>query len=205
MNPFVEKLVQPVVKRSLSIANTGIENSRRVAETSSDWLSSSTDSVAVVSDKVLKLNRVSHDAVAQLLSNQANMFAGTIDALATRLDVASHSKNVRGLVRDQLELMPESRDRITRDTRKMMNIFVNTGVELKELATETVTELGGRGEKLVKKTAKTAKSAAKTARKTAKKTVRKASKKTAKVAKTTRKKVAKKTAKKTTRKTSRRS
>ncbi|MEM7082368.1 MAG: phasin family protein [Pseudomonadota bacterium] len=189
MNPIVENIVQPVVDRSLNLAALGIKNSRRLASTGSNLIGASTSTVAFASDKVLKLNKITHKSVAKLVSEQADMLEGTLTAAAKRLDVAANAESLQDLWADQIDLMPKSRQRLTRDAKKVLNVLVDTREDLSGLVSETVTEFGNRGETVAKKATKAkAKVVKKARKKTA--TVKKAAKKTA-----TR---ARKTAKKTT-------
>lgn len=199
MNPVIEKIVQPVVNRTLNLASMGVKNSRRLATTGSDLIGASTSTVAFASDKALKLNKITHKSLAKLVNEQASMLEGTLSAAAKRLDVAANAETLQDLWADQIDMMPKSRDRLTRDAKKIINVLVDTGEDLSELASDTVNEFGSRGEKIAKETAKAkAKVVKKARKKTA--TVKKAAKKTATRTRKTAKKTAtraRKTAKKT--------
>jgi len=192
MNPVIEKIVQPLVNRSLSLANVGIRNSRRFAANGSDMIGASTSTVSFASDKALKLNKITHKTLAKLLNEQSSMLEGTLEAAAKRLDVAANAETLQDLWSDQMDLMPKSRQRLTRDAKKMLNVLIDTREELSELVSDTVTDFGKRGEKAVTKATKATAKVQKKARKKTATVVKKARKKT-----TAAKKVVKKAATKT--------
>ncbi len=199
MNPVIEKIVQPLVNRSLNLANVGIRNSRRFAANGSDMIDASTSTVSFASDKALKLNKITHKTLAKLLNEQTNMLEGTLHAAAKRLDVAANAETLQDLWADQMDLMPKSRQRLTRDAKKVLNVFVDTREELSELVSDTVSEFGTRGQSVAKKATKAKNKIEKKARKKTATVVKKARKKTATTKKAVKKTAAKarKTAKKT--------
>ncbi|MFK8031028.1 MAG: phasin family protein [Gammaproteobacteria bacterium] len=197
MNPVIENIVQPVVNRSLNLASMGIKNTRRLAANGSDLFDASTNTVAFASDKALKLNKITHKTLAKLLSEQTSMLEGTLHAAAKRLDVAANAESLQDLWADQMDLMPKSRNRLTRDAKKVINVLVDTREELSELVSDTVSEFGNRGQSVAQKASKAKDKVVKEARK-------KTTKAKAEVVKKARKKTAtvKKAAKKTTRRAS---
>lgn len=189
MNPVIEKIVQPVVNSSLNLASVGVKNSRRLAANGSDMIDASTNTVAFASDKALKLNKITHKTLAKLVSEQANMLEGTLHAAAKRLDVAANAETIQDLWADQIELMPKSRERLTRDAKKVLNVLVDTREELSELVSDTVSDFGKRGQGVVKKATKAKTKVVKKARKkttAAKKTAKKTATRARKTAKKTR-------------------
>ncbi|NNF16967.1 MAG: hypothetical protein HKN70_09480 [Gammaproteobacteria bacterium] len=195
MNPVIEKIVQPVVDGSVNLATASVKRSRKLAETSSDWVAKSTKDVAKASNKGLKLNKISHDMLARLLNEQSRLVQGSLRGVAKRLDVAANADSFQMLWSDQVDLMPKTRERLTRDTRNVIAVFTDTGAELRDWVVDIAGEFGKESEKAVKRTRKTA---TKLARQPGKKVSR--SKKTAKKKATKAGKTVRKTAKKRTRK-----
>ncbi len=195
MNPVIEKIVQPVVDGSVNLATASVKRSRKLAETSSDWVAKSTKDVAKASNKGLKLNKISHDMLARLLNEQSRLVQGSLRGVAKRLDVAANADSFQILWSDQVDLMPKTRERLTRDTRNVIAVFTDTGAELRDWVVDIAGEFGKESEKAVKRTRKTA---TKLARQPGKKVSR--SKKTAKKKATKAGKTVRKTAKKRTRK-----
>jgi len=188
MNPVIEKVVQPLVNRSLNLATVGLKNSRRFAKTGASALANSTKTVSKVSDKALKLNKISHKTIAGLLNEQAQMVEGTLDATAKRLVVASKADSVQELWADQVELMPKSRARLSNDMKNMFGIVTETGEELTDLFATTLAEFRSDSKKTAKKATKKTASVAKKARKKTASVTKKAKKKTATVGRKARKK-----------------
>lgn len=195
MNPVIEKFVQPVVDRSVDLATMGVKRSRKFAEASADMVASSTKSVALVSDKGLKLNKISHNMLARLLTEQTHMVEGGLKAVSKRLDVAANADSFQMLVSGQIEMLPKTRDRLIKDGQKIVAVFSDTGTELRDWFVGSVSDFRQRGEKVARKT-----------RKKVTKTATKTRKKASGTSKTTKKKVnkARKTAGKTVRKTAKR-
>lgn len=193
MNPVIEKVVQPLVNRSLSLATASLKNSRSAAKTGAELISSSTETVSKVSDNALKLNKISHKTLAKLVNEQANMVEGTLEAAATRLNIAAQADSVQELWAEQIELLPKTRARLSDDMKKMFGIVTETGEELSDLVAAALADFRRDGEKATK-------TVAKKARKKTAKVTKKARKKAATVKKTAKKKTtaARKTAKKKT-------
>ena len=124
MNPVIEKFVQPVVDRSVDLATMSVKRSRKLAEASSDMVASSTKSVALVNDKGLKLNKISHNMLARLLTEQSHMIEGSLKAIAKRLDVAANADSVQMLWSDQVDLLPK-----TRAARKHQCLPIRTAIK----------------------------------------------------------------------------
>jgi len=195
MNPVIEKIVQPVVDGSVNLATASVKRSRKLAESSSDWVAKSTKDVAKASNKGLKLNKISHDMLARLLNEQSRLVQGSLRGVAKRLDVAANADSFQMLWSDQIDLMPKTRERLTRDTRNVITVFTDTGTELRDWVVDVVGEFGKESEKAVKRTRKTATKLARKPGKKVSRTAKTAKKKATKAGKTVRK-----TAKKRTRK-----
>jgi hypothetical protein len=75
--------------------------------------------------------RVSQTAVASLIELQSDMLTSALSDAALRLERASRADNVVDLVRDQIELIPATRDRIVEDAQRAVQIFKHAGRDVR--------------------------------------------------------------------------
>jgi hypothetical protein len=78
---------------------------------------------------------VSQTAVASLIELQSDMLTSAISDAALRLERASRADNLVELVRDQVEMIPATRDRIVEDAQRAALIFKHAGRDLRGVAT----------------------------------------------------------------------
>lgn len=146
--------------------------------------------VQTLSKLGVELSSISHRATTKVVKNQTRMIENQIDAFAGRLHSAARADSLRGLVRDQIRLIPANASQFVEDTRQTFSVVAEAGSEMRELFAGTVAELRGSRSKTAKPAAKKAKKRAtrkapkKAAKKTAKKTAKKVSKKASATPKT---------------------
>ncbi|MEM6640305.1 MAG: phasin family protein [Pseudomonadota bacterium] len=181
-NP-IQNLVRPLVDTSVRAVSDSLSTSRDIAVNGAEWVARGRKPLHVVTESGLRLNTISHKSVARLVNVQAEMIEGTLEAVAKRLETAANANSVSELVNEQVALLPATRDRLTGDVRKALDVLSDTGDDLRDLFTETVRDFRSDSESAVEE-------AVTTAKRTANRTKRKAST-AAKRAKTrTRKKAA---------------
>jgi len=66
----------------------------------------------------IKITNVSQTAVASLIELQSDMLTSAISDAALRLERASRADNIVELVREQVEMIPATRDRIVEDAQR---------------------------------------------------------------------------------------
>ena len=178
--------IERVAEQYREAGRLALERVRDALDNSANWVESGKSPVKALTDKTLKLNRITHNSAARLVRVQAKFVEGTVLATAQRLQAAARADSVRHLISGQIELMPATRDRIVTDARKTIDVLSDTRDDLTTLVRETLDEL--RSDSTVAEATETVEKAASTVRKTARKTT---TRKTAR--KGTRKKATKRT------------
>jgi hypothetical protein len=72
----------------------------------------------------------------ELVRHEWRAVTGHFHALMTRLAIARQARSPAELVRDQIDLLPESRRRLQRDQQTRMQILLAFGANLRDLATQ---------------------------------------------------------------------
>ncbi|MFK7887073.1 MAG: phasin family protein [Gammaproteobacteria bacterium] len=204
-NP-VQKFVRPLVDSSVRALTDTLSSSRDFAVGGAQLVARGRKPLHLMTESGLRLNTISHKSIARLMNVQAEMLEGTLVATAKRLETAANANSVRELVNDQVALLPATRERLSGDARKALDVISNTGGDLRELVTETFADLQNNGESAVEEAVETATRTARRTKKKASDTVRRTKKKattaakratakTRKTAASAKKKVARKTRK----------
>ncbi len=202
MNNPVQKFVRPLVDSSVRALTDTLSSSRDLAVGGAQLVARGRKPLHLMTESGLRLNTISHKSIARLMNVQAEMVEGTLVATAKRLETAANANSVRELVSDQVALLPATRDRLTGDARKALDVLSDTGEDLRELVTETFADLQDNGEDAVeevvataRRTTRKASNTAKRAKKKATTAAKRATAKTRKTAANAKKKVARKTRK----------
>jgi hypothetical protein len=124
-------------------------------------------SVHQLSQFGIKLSRVGQKTADKLLKQQEKMIDRQLDGIARRLKAAAAAKDLPGLIRSQLPLLPEGPQGIVTETRATVGIFIDAGGEVRGLVRDTVAELKGETRPAKKKAARKKAPARKAAPKTA--------------------------------------
>lgn len=124
-------------------------------------------SVHQLSQFGIKLTRVGQKTADKLLKQQEKLIDRQLDGIARRLKAAAAAKDLPGLIRSQLPLLPEGPETIVSETRATVGIFIDAGSEVRGLVQDTVAELKGDTKPAKKKAARKKAPAKKATRKTA--------------------------------------
>ena len=74
----------------------------------------------------LRANTVAHDSVARLVRNQLQLVDGLMDEGIRRLELVAEADSFRSLVAEQLELLSDTRARLSDDARRTFAILADT-------------------------------------------------------------------------------
>lgn len=132
MNPTIENIVTKVVAGPIAWSRNAMRGGRAVAGVAASALLSSREPTRRVAKAGLKLNKITHSSIADMVKLQAEIVEGTVEAGAKRLELIADADSLRTLVKDQVALMPETRDRVAGDARKTVKLFAETRDELVE-------------------------------------------------------------------------
>ena len=123
-------------------AATGVADMARVAGfAASTALAGGKRPVSVLTDAGQQLNDIVHDTVDELIAEGGKQTVRRLDAGARHLKRTIQADDLRSAMRQQLKSMPAARRRVRDDFLTAMGIYRHTGIELRELATETWGEL----------------------------------------------------------------
>ncbi len=193
MYPAVEKVVKPIVDRSINVVTNTLSGTREAVVSGANFLERTERPVKILTNASLRLNKITHHSIASLVRVEGHMIEGTLAATARRLEKAANANSFRQLVSDQMALMPKTRDRLAKDARKTLDVFVETRDDLREMISDTVAEFGEAGKDVATRARSAARKTTKTAKRTTKKATAKARKSGAQAKKAVRKTVAKAT------------
>ncbi len=166
--------IERVTEQYREAGRLALERVRDTLDNSANWVEKGKSPVKALTDKTLKLNRITHNSTARLVRVQAEFVEGTVEAAAQRLQAAARADSLANLVSGQMDLMPATRDRIVTDARKTLDVLSDTRDDLRSLVRETVDALRANGSEVVADAAGKVEEAADSVRKSARKTTRKA-------------------------------
>ncbi|MEM7282594.1 MAG: hypothetical protein AAF438_13305 [Pseudomonadota bacterium] len=136
-------------------------------ERAANLVESGVTPVNYVVNTAIRLSDIANHSANRFLEHQRDMAIGTVEASAHRLKVAASASGVRELVKDQVQLIPATRDRIKQDASKAWGIVLETLDELRTLFSDGAKGLNQTAKTASKKASKTAASAKKAVKKAA--------------------------------------
>jgi hypothetical protein len=186
MQEFVAEQAAALGSQVEKMRKGSIETVREAAVGSASNLKSLKSPVRTLARSGIKVTAVSQTAVASLIELQSDMLTSAITAAALRLERASRADNIVELVRDQIEMIPATRDRLVEDAQRAVLIFKHAGRDLRGVATNIYERVVETAEENIPEVTVTKRKAKRAVRKT-KTAVRKASTRARKTAKSVRK------------------
>ncbi len=135
MQEFVAEQAAALSSQVEKIRKESVETVREVAVDSASGLKSLKSPVRTLARSGIKITTVSQNAVASLIELQSDMLTSAITATALRLERASRADNIVELVREQIEMIPATRDRFVEDAQRAVLIFKHAGRDLRGVAT----------------------------------------------------------------------
>jgi hypothetical protein len=132
---FVAEQAAVLSSQVEKIRHESVETVREVVVGSASGLKSLKSPVRTLARSGIKITTVSQTAVASLIELQSDMLTSAISDAALRLERASRADNIIELVREQVEMIPATRDRIVEDAQRAALIFKHAGRDLRGVAT----------------------------------------------------------------------
>jgi uncharacterized membrane-anchored protein YhcB (DUF1043 family) len=111
-----------------------IETMREVAVSSADGIKSLKAPVRAFAHSGVKLATVSQNAVQNLIELESEVITSALTAAAMRFERAAQAENFFDLVLDQAEMLGATRDRIVDHSTRAVEIFKDTGRDLRDVA-----------------------------------------------------------------------
>lgn len=118
-----------------------VEQVRTRAKQAAEVVAASRAPVEKLVQATQRLNDLTHDSVAKLLSQQATTIDGLIGDGVERLKRLAQAEDLKAFVRKQAELNPAVRKRVARDFQELWSIAARTGRDIGALASDTYAEL----------------------------------------------------------------
>jgi hypothetical protein len=135
MQEFVAEQAAALSSQVDKMRKESVETVREAVVGSASSLKSLKSPVRTLARSGIKITTVSQTAVASLIELQSDMLTSAISDAALRLERASRADNLVELVRDQVEMIPATRDRIVEDAQRAALIFKHAGRDLRGVAT----------------------------------------------------------------------
>ncbi|MBT8143624.1 MAG: phasin family protein [Gammaproteobacteria bacterium] len=186
-----ESPVNQVTRQYREAGQMAVDRVRDALDTSAEWVDGGKQPIKVLTEKTLKLNRITHNSAARLVRIQSEFVEGSVGGAAQRLQALASARDIRHMVDGQVQLMPATRERVVADARKTLDVIGDTRDDLTALIRETLAEL--RGSDPISEAADGIAEGAEKVAKKARKTARKSPARKSPAKKTSRKKTSKKT------------
>ena len=135
MQEFVAEQAAALTSQVEKMRKESVETVREAVVGSASSLKSLKSPVRTLARSGIKITTVSQTAVASLIELQSDMLTSAISDAALRLERASRADNIVELVREQVEMIPATRDRIVEDAQRAALIFKHAGRDLRGVAT----------------------------------------------------------------------
>ena len=135
MQEFVAEQAAALTSQVEKMRKESVETVREAVVGSASGLKSLKSPVRTLARSGIKITTVSQTAVASLIELQSDMLTSAISDAALRLERASRADNIVELVREQVEMIPATRDRIVEDAQRAALIFKHAGRDLRGVAT----------------------------------------------------------------------
>jgi hypothetical protein len=129
--------VAALVGRLRTVRKDPLKSARGAIRASAASLRSLGSPVRKVSRSGVRLTAVCQTLSRNLIELQTEMFSSALADAALRLERASRAGGLVELLRDQADLVPATRTRITADARRVARIFREAGREARAVATQT--------------------------------------------------------------------
>jgi phasin family protein len=112
------------------VGDAAVERSRNAARVAARALDGAKAPSHRLAEASLRANTVAHEAVARLVKNQLQVIDGLMDDGIRRLELVAEADSLRSLVAEQLELLADTRARLSSDARRTFAILADTRVQL---------------------------------------------------------------------------
>jgi hypothetical protein len=126
MDAQIQNFVDNVVVRARSITGGTVTDIRSATREAAGKVKSVKGTVHEVGKRGLKLNEMAFHYLDKLIKLQLKFVESTIDEGAKRLTTAANAPSLGKLVKDQVNLLPMTRDRITNNARDTLGLVMET-------------------------------------------------------------------------------
>jgi hypothetical protein len=144
MQDFMTEQTQALADQAQKFRRNPERFMRKALVDSAEGLKSLKKPVRMVAHSGVKLTAVSQDTLAKLIELQSEVVTTALTAVATRFERAARAEGVIDLVRDQVDMLPATRERIVDEATRAVEIFRHAGRDVRKVATHTYATVTGR-------------------------------------------------------------
>jgi phasin family protein len=122
------------------LGDVAVERSRNAARAAARAIGGAKAPSHRLAEASLRANTVAHDSMARLVRNQLQVLDGLMDEGIRRLELVAEADGFRTLMAEQLELLSDTRARLSGDARRTFAILADTREQLATALTATATQ-----------------------------------------------------------------
>lgn len=134
---FVNEQTQALAHEAQKFRKNPAGFMRKALVDSAESVKSLKSPVRMVAHSGVKLTVVSQNALQSLIEWQSEVITSALTSMAVRFERAAEAEHIIELVRDQVDLLPATRDRLVDEATRGAAIFTDTGREVRKLAVQT--------------------------------------------------------------------
>lgn len=137
----IEIAADNIKAESRQLSARAVSGLRAATLETAELLARSKRPVLALADTGLKINKLSHKGIEQLLKQQLAAFEALVDGGAKRLEMAARATTLKGMVSGQIAVLPASRDAAVTNARKTVQIVRATGDEFGDIVKAAFVDL----------------------------------------------------------------
>lgn len=126
MDAQIQNFVDNVVVRAKDLTGGTVTEVRNVTKDAAGKVKGAKGTVHEFGQRGLKLNEIAFRYVEKLIKLQLKFVEGSFDEGAKRLTTAANAPSFRKLVKDQITLLPMTRDRIAKNAQDTIGLVKET-------------------------------------------------------------------------------
>ena len=135
VNEIVVERRQALAEQLYRLRDEPVEVLREVSEVSANGIRSLKAPVRAVAHSGIRLATVSQRTLQNLIELETEALTSALTDAAVRLDRAAKAEGVVDLVRDQVALLPATRERVTDEAIRAVAILRHAGREVRTIGT----------------------------------------------------------------------
>jgi hypothetical protein len=135
------EMTADVREQAADYAQRAAETAREGAERAATRVDAAKSPVETLADAGHALNDLAHAYVGRVVALQARLTHAGIAGAAARLRMLANASSLRGAYAQQVDAFDGTRDRVTRDATEALDIVVDAGRGVSELALRTYAQL----------------------------------------------------------------
>ncbi|MDH3401105.1 MAG: phasin family protein [Chromatiales bacterium] len=126
MDAQIQNFVDNVVVRAKDLTGGTVTEVRNATKDVAGKVKGAKGTVHEIGQRGLKLNEIAFRYMEKLIKLQLKFVEGSFDEGAKRLSTAANAPSFRKLVKDQVTLLPMTRDRIARNAKETIGLVKET-------------------------------------------------------------------------------